>query len=176
MSTTSQSLSVEYSRLNNVAFIISGKLNMVIAEVKTVPIEEQAAMVARLRDLQELLGSLRKQLNIVTEQAEEALCKTIVNESDDLPYVHELGSFTPTARGFYSINDVSGFVAWLRNNHPEVEPHQTLYELAKSKSAANTFFDDILKGGENLPKCVSKHIVAKVTIRNREQKDLLGVF
>ena len=177
MSNTSEVLKKEALKIDNVLSTMSGVLNSVVAEIKLVPLDEQAALVVRVKQLKELMGGFAKQVNSVLSTAEETLCRTIAADVLlDMPYKHELGSITPTARGFYSIKDVDAFAIWLSDKHPEADVHQTIHDIAKSKRSCNEFFDNILKGGEALPKCVGKHIIPKVTIRNMEQLFDLGDF
>lgn len=177
MSLTSESLKKENERIDNALCIASGVLNAVLAEVKLVEMDEQASITIRLKQLKENIASFNKHLNSVITVSEDTLCRTITSDlTVDIPYKHPLGSITPTARGFYSIKDVTAFETWLTKHHPQLNVAQTIHDIAKSKKSCNTFFDDILKGGEALPECVGKHIIPKVTIRNMEQNLDIGDF
>ena len=142
---------------------LNGLLQGVISAVTIKPLAEQTDLVIVLKDIKALLEGGVTCVNKVLDKAEEHLCRTIADSDEDLPYRHERGTVTPSARGFFTISDGHKFMDYLKTT--EQDPLGVFMTIVGSKKASSEFFEGILSSGHPLPPGVKGHIIARVMVR-----------
>ena len=128
--------------------------------------DDLADLVVVLDALKKNGDDIRKRLNKANDVAKEVLCNVLF-ENEIMPYRNDDATLSPSARGFFSVQDPNQLLDWLRLRGDLENPLSEFLELATKKKPLQTLCEEALEAGQPLPPGIKGHVTRTITVRRK---------
>lgn len=135
----------------------------------TMTIEELSEWLLALRSAKEAAESAKSCVNSAITSTNKAFCiamtDTTKNPSGDVTFKSNLGTFSSSAEGYFSIHDAKIFYEWLQKKGGDY--HAQFVTYATKKSALAELCNNLLADGFDVPPGIKDTIVPTVKVRRK---------
>ncbi len=128
--------------------------------------DDLADLVVVLDALKKNGDDIRKRLNKANDTAKEVLCNLLF-DNEVLPYRNDDATLSPSARGFFSVQDPNELLGWLRLSDEVEDPLARFLELASKKKPLQKLCEEALEAGQPLPPGIRGHVTRTITVRRK---------